>query len=120
MPGHIEFIASGPPRAVSRAIEEYARTDGHLTALVVPWESSDATVCMAVTAVKADGWAIEHINLGTIRLATDDRGEQGALGSLSTTTVAISAEATEHPDGRALGAAFDRFAHQLQHHFQQP
>ena len=88
--------------------------DGHLTAIVVPWESSDTAVCMAVTAVRADGWAIEHINLGTIRLATDEKGQEGP------TTVAISAEATGHPEGGALGAAFDRFAQQLRSRFQQP
>ncbi len=34
----------------------------------MPWESDATTLSMAVTAVKSDGWAIEHTNLGTIRL----------------------------------------------------
>jgi hypothetical protein len=57
--------------------------------------------------VKADGWAIEHTNLGTIRL-TD-------LGN-DATRVAIA------PDERRagapqLGALFERFAQQLQRKF---
>ena len=64
------------------AIEEYARAQGALTAIVVPWESDATTLSMAVTAVKKDGWAIEHTNLGTIRLT--DAGDER-------TTVAITA-----------------------------
>ena len=64
----ITFTAAGSPQVVSRAIEEYARGQGHVSAIVVPWESSGTTLSMAVTAVKSDGWAIEHTNLGTIRL----------------------------------------------------
>ena len=48
---------------MSRAIEEFARSQGHVTAIVVPWESDATTLSMAVTAVKSDGWAIEHTNL---------------------------------------------------------
>jgi type II secretory pathway component GspD/PulD (secretin) len=62
----IEFVADGSPKVVSRAIEEFARAQGHVTAIVVPWESDATTLSMAVTAVKSDGWAIEHTNLGTI------------------------------------------------------
>ena len=77
----IEFVANGSPKVVSRAIEEFARGQGHVTAIVVPWESDGTTLSMAVTAVKSDGWAIEHTNLGTIRLADagpgpDRRGDR--------------------------------------------
>ena len=61
----ITFTATGSPQVVSRAIEEYARSQGHVTAIVVPWESDATALSMAVTAVKSDGWAIEHTNLGT-------------------------------------------------------
>jgi hypothetical protein len=64
----VTFTATGSPQVVSRAIEEYARSQGRVTAIVVPWESDDTMLSMAVTAVKSDGWAIEHTNLGTIRL----------------------------------------------------
>ena len=97
-----EFTAAGSPSRVSRAIEELARAQG-ISALVVPWESDAAALSIAVTSVKADGWAIEHTNLGTIRL-TD-------LGN-DATRVAIA------PDERRtavpqLGALFERFAQQV-------
>ena len=92
----LTFTATGSPQVVSRAIEEYARTQGNVTAIVVPWESTDTTLRMAVTAVKSDGWAIEHTNLGTIRLV--DAGPER-------TEVAIVAEppdqvAEREPVGR--------------------
>jgi hypothetical protein len=62
------FTATGSPQVVSRAIEEYARSQGQVSAIVIPWESDATTLSMAVTAVKSDGGAIEHTNLGTIRL----------------------------------------------------
>jgi len=101
----VTFTATGSPQAVSRAIEEYARGEGHVTALVVPWESDAATLSMAVTAVKSDGWAIEHTNLGTIRLV--DAGRER-------TQVAIAAEPPDHPERHKLTALFDRFARQVQ------
>lgn len=101
----MEFIAAGSPLVVSRAIEEYARAQGHVTAIVVPWESDDTTLNMAVTAVKSDGWAIEHTNLGTIRLA-------GA--GPERTAVAISAEVPDQPEPLTLIAVFDRFVRQIQ------
>jgi hypothetical protein len=102
----IEFVAAGSPQIVSRAIEEYARAQGHLTAIVVPWESDATTLSMAVTAVKSDGWAIEHTNLGTIRLT--DAGQER-------TVVAIAADPPDHPE--PLAAAFDRFVRQIQSRF---
>src|SRR5262249_14442325 len=102
----LTFTTAGSPQVVSRAIEEYARSQGRLTAIVVPWETDGTTLSMAVTAVKGDGWAIEHANLGTIRL-TDAGGER--------TTVAIAAGATDHPDQPGLTAAFNRFVWEVQH-----
>jgi hypothetical protein len=62
---------------------------------------------MAVTSVKADGWAIEHTDLGTIRL-TD-------LGDHST-AVAIVARDPDPAWQPGLTALFDRFSTQLQRH----
>ena len=104
----IEFVANGSPKVVSRAIEEFARGQGHVTAIVVPWESDATTLSMAVTAVRSDGWAIEHTNLGTIRLV--DKGEDR-------TGVAIAAAVPDHPEPQQLAAVFDRFVRQVQSRF---
>jgi hypothetical protein len=104
----MEFVVTGSPRAVSRAIEEYAHAEGHVSAIVVPWEGGATTLSMSVTSVKADGWAIEHTDLGTIRL-TD-------LGN-GTTAVALAGRELDHPDKERLSALFVRFADQLQHQF---
>jgi|SRR5919108_4493518 hypothetical protein len=104
----MEFVTAGTPRLVSRAIEQYAADQGHVNAIVVPWEGTATTVSMSVTSVKADGWAIEHTNLGTITLT--DRGN-------GTTAVALAAHAPDHPDRDRLSALFDRFAHQLHERF---
>ena len=104
----ITFTATGSPQVVSRAIEEYARGEGHVTAIVVPWESDNTTLSMAVTAVKRDGWAIEHTNLGTIRLT--DAGQER-------TAVAIAADPQDHPEPQPLAAVFDRFVQQIQRRF---
>ena len=101
----VTFTAAGSPRVVSRAIEEYARTQGGVSAIVVPWESDEVTLSMAVTAVKTDGWAIEHTNLGTIRLQA--AGEEQ-------TSVAIAAEPPDHPDQQKLAAVFEKFARQIE------
>jgi hypothetical protein len=104
----IRLTVEGSPLTVSRAIEEYARGEGRVTAIVVPWESNAETLSMAVTAVKKDGWAIEHTNLGTIRLT--DAGQER-------TTLAITAEPADHPDQAQLTAVFDRFVRQVQSRF---
>ena len=57
---------------------------------------------MAVTAVKSDGWAIEHTNLGTITLT--DRASDTHRASPSPPTRRIA------PDAAELAAVFDRFA----------
>ena len=104
----VTFTVAGSPRVVSRAIEEYARAQGHVSAIVVPWESDATTLSMAVTAVKADGWAIEHTNLGTIRLQEAGRER---------TAVAIAAELPDDPDHQKLTTLFDRFVRQVQSKF---
>ncbi len=104
----IKFTVTGSPQTVSRAIEEYARGAGHVAAIVVPWESDDTSLSMAVTAVKADGWAIEHTNLGTIRLA--DAGKER-------TEIAFVAEPPDHPERQQLATVFDRFVRQVQSRF---
>ena len=102
-----EFSIPGSARDVSRAIEEYARATGRVGALVVPWESDATTLNIAVTSVKADGWAIEHTDLGTIRVT--DLGANAA----SVAIVARDSDAASQP---ALKAVFDRFAADLHRH----
>jgi hypothetical protein len=99
------FVVSGAPKVIARAIEEYAHSQGHVSAIVVPWESTAEVLSMSVTSVRTDGWAIEHINLGTIRLSD---------GGAERTTVAVAAELPDHPDQQKLVAVFDRFVTQLQ------
>ena len=104
----IEFVAKGSPRDLSQAIEELARGQGHVSAIVVPWESSAARLSMSVTSVRKDGWAIEHTNLGTITL-TD-------LGNA--TSVAISGHEPARAENPQLATLFDRFAQELQRRFE--
>ena len=103
-----DFTAAGSPKVLSRAIEDCARAQGNVTALVVPWESDATTLRMAVTAVKIDGWAIEHTNLGTITL-TDVGGDA--------TGVTITPSEPDHAEGRQLSALFERFARELRDRF---
>jgi hypothetical protein len=109
MGAFLRFTAAGSPRSVSRAIEECARGQGNVTALVVPWESDETSLSMAVTAARGDGWAIEHTNLGTIRLV-----EAGP----ARTEVAIEAEPPDHPEQQTLTQVFDRFVRQVHSLFQ--
>ena len=104
-----EFVTKGTARVLARAIERWAQAQGPITAIVVPWEGTATTMSMAVTSVRADGWAIEHTNLGTI-LLTD-------LGN-GTTAVALTADELDLADKDRLLALFDRFAHQLQGQFE--
>ena len=101
----IEFTVTGSPRVVSGAIEQFATGQGSLHAIVVPWESDTVTLSMAVTSARADGWAVEHTNLGTIRL-TD-------LGN-DMTRVACAPREPDHADKKKLAALFDGFARQIQ------
>ena len=105
----LDFVAAGSPPTVSRAIEEFAASTRRVTAIVVPWESDGVTLSMAVTSVKADGWAIEHTNLGTIRL-TDLGGDR--------TEVAIAADQPSHPERQQLASLFQQFAQQIKARFQ--
>jgi hypothetical protein len=101
----IEFTVTGSPRVVSRAIEQYATGNGSLHAIVVPWESNDLTLSMAVTSAKAEGWAIEHTDLGTIRLT----GLENDL-----TRVTFAAREPDHSEKKKLAALFNGFARQIQ------
>ena len=103
----IEFVASGSPRAVSRAIEEFATGQRTVNAIVVPWESGPTTLSMSVTAVTGDGWAIEHTNLGTIRLTDLGNGR---------TRVDVAAD-PNHLEHQKRAALFDRFAQEIQSRF---
>ncbi len=100
------------PRSRMSEFLEYARGQGNVTALVVPWESDGKTLSMAVTAVKKDGWAIEHTNLGTIRLA--DAGKERT----EMTMVTVAAELPDHPEQQKLADVFDRFIRQVHSRFQ--
>jgi hypothetical protein len=104
----LEFSTAGSPRTVARAIEDFARAQAHVAAIVVPWESDATALSMAVTAVIGDGWAIEHINLGTIRLT--DQGSEA-------THVAVAADRRGDHDTPQLAAMFERFTRQLYRHF---
>ena len=101
----VEFIAAGSPRGVSRAIEQYADQQRIVSAIVVPWESDRVTLSMAVTSARGEGWAIEHLNLGTIRLTDlgDDR-----------TRVAFAASEGNHPEAPTLALLFAEFARRIQ------
>jgi hypothetical protein len=105
----LEFTATGPPRVVARAIEQFATRYGSLSAIVVPWESNPVTLSMAVTSAKGDGWAIEHTNLGTIRLTNLEN---------DLTRVTIAAHAPDHAEKQKLSALFEGFASQVQNSFQ--
>src|ERR1700688_1168205 len=105
----LEFTASGSPRDLSRAIEEFATGQGSLNAIIVPWESDQLTLSMAVTSVKGEGWAIEHTNLGTIKL-TD-------LGN-DTTRVAIACHEPDHAEKKKMLSLFDGFARNIKSRWQ--
>jgi hypothetical protein len=63
---------------------------------------------MAVTADQGEGWAIEHTNLGTIRLY--DAGPER-------TEVAVAAELPDHPEQVTLAGVFDRFVREIRSRF---
>jgi hypothetical protein len=99
----VNFTAKGPAKSLAGEIEAYALAQGHVSALIVPWESTPTTLNLAVTAVRGEGWAIEHTNLGTVTL-TD-------LGA-STRVVAAGADVESK-----LATVFDGFAKGLQERF---
>jgi hypothetical protein len=106
----VEFIVAGSPRLVAREIESHVDHHRAVSALVVPWESDEATVSMAVTLARGEGWAIEHTNLGTIRL-TD-------LGNDQTRVTAVTSSESTDPDGEKLAGVFSDFARQIRSRFQ--
>jgi hypothetical protein len=103
----IEFTVPGAPTSLARDIEAFAQADGHVTAIVVPWESSATELRLSVTAVRADGWAIEHTDLGTIVLT--------AAGGA--TRLTASASAGTRPDADKLAVLFERFADALRRRY---
>jgi hypothetical protein len=102
----VDFTAQGTTRELASAIEQLALERRAVTALVVPWESDAATLRMAVTASKGEGWAIEHTNLGTVSLAD--------LGS-ERTRVVVTGEA-----GPDLSPVLISFARQIERRLGQP
>ncbi|HWW85807.1 MAG TPA: hypothetical protein VNZ26_19555 [Vicinamibacterales bacterium] len=110
----LHFLAGGSPKEVAQAIEDHARSLQGLQALVVPWESHGTTLSMAVTSVTGEGWAIEHKNLGTLRL------EEVAAGRTQVTVSSALAGSSDASLPRQLLTLFDRFVAQLQSRFQLP
>ena len=104
-----QFTTPGSPRAVSGAIEQLAMGQGSLTAIIVPWESDPAALSMAVTSTQGEGWALEHTNLGTIRLT--DLGNE-------TTRVEVIVDVQHHPEHQKLAKLFHRFSTEIQARFQ--
>ena len=104
-----EFMTAGSPRAVSGAIEQFAIGLGSLTAVVVPWESDKDTLCMAVASTQGEGWALEHTNIGTLRLF--DLGNEN-------TRIEIFSDLKDHSEQQKLANLFARFSTQLQSRFQ--
>jgi hypothetical protein len=104
-----EFMTTGTPRTVSGAIEQFAIGLGSLTAIVVPWESDRNILVMAVTSTQGEGWALEHTNLGSVRLT--DQGNE-------TTLVEILADFTNHPEQQRLAKLFSRFSSEIQSRLQ--
>ena len=100
-----EFVTASSARSVSGAIEQVAIGVGSLTAIIVPWESDRNTLCMAVTSTQGEGFALEHTNLGTVRLT--DLGNQ-------TTRVEILADLEHHPEQQKFGKLFARFSSEIQ------
>jgi hypothetical protein len=111
MSDDVEFVVAGSPRTVARAIEEYAIEQRMVTALVVPWESDEDTLSMSVTSARVDGWAIEHLNLGTIRLSDAGNG-QTRVAFAPADPIRFDQETADSP-----GRLFDNFARLIQRRF---
>jgi hypothetical protein len=58
-----------------------------------------------VTSTQGEGWALEHTNLGTVRL-TDAGNDM--------TRVEVLADLDKHPENQRLGKLFARFSSELQ------
>ena len=105
----LNFTVPGSPPEVSRAVEDCAAGLGSLSAIVVPWKSDRSTVIIAVTSTQGEGFALEHTDLGTIRLT-----EAGS----DMTRVEIIAHHPDHGEKKTLAAHFVRFANHVQSRFQ--
>jgi hypothetical protein len=64
---------------------------------------------MAVASTQGEGWALEHTNLGTVRLTDMGNG---------TTRVEVLADIQHHPDQQKLAKLFARFSSQIQSQLQ--
>ena len=104
-----EFVTAGSPRDVSGAVEQVAIGQGSLTAVIVPWESDRTTLSIAVACTQGEGWAIEHTNIGTVRLT--DMGND-------TTRVEVLADLHEHAENQKMATLFARFSSQVQSQLQ--
>jgi len=132
----VDFVAAGSPRVVSRAIEACADEQRLVSALVVPWQSTRDVLSIAVTSARVDGWAIEHTNLGTVRLTdlgnertrvevfADDsstlREPQGRPdpSTSSGSPRAASRGELNRPDEEKLTRLFEEFARQIRKRFE--
>ena len=103
------FTVPGSPREVSRAVEECAVGQGSLSTIVVPWESDRSTVTIAVTSTQGEGFALQHTDLGTIRIS-DAGGDM--------TRVEIIAHHPDQGEKKSPAALFVRFANHVQSRFQ--
>jgi hypothetical protein len=105
----LNFTVSGSPHEASRAVQECSVGHGSLSAIVVSWESDRSTVTIAVTSTQGEGFALQHTDLGTIRLTEAGR---------DMTRVDIIAHHPDHGERKSLAAHFIRFANDLQARFQ--
>jgi hypothetical protein len=64
---------------------------------------------MAIASTQGEGWALEHTNIGTVRLT--DMGND-------TTRVEILSDLQNHAEHQKLANLFARFSSQLQSKFQ--
>jgi hypothetical protein len=104
-----EFTTPGSARTVSSAIEQLAKGQGSLSAIVVPWESDRTNLIMAVASTQGEGHALEHTNLGTVRLT--DMGND-------TTRVEVLAEVAGQAEQQRFARAFARFSSEIQSQLQ--
>ena len=104
-----EFVTSGSPRVVSGTIEQLASGVGSLNAVIVPWESDRTTLVIAIASTQGEGHALEHTNLGTVRLT--DTGNE-------TTRVEVLADYLDSAEHQKLARLFARFSSELQSRLQ--
>ena len=105
-----DFVTPGNPRAISGVVEQAAIGVGSLSAIVVPWESDRTTLNMAIASTQGEGHALEHTNLGTVRL-TDLENDR--------TRVEVFGDLPGHGEQQRLGKLFARFSSELQSRLQQ-